>query len=263
MKLPSYNSPMLIPYYGSKVKLAPLYPRPLYQDIVEPFAGGAGYSLLYADRRVTLVEKWPLLAALWRYLINVSSEEILRLPLVTHVDELGSACEEAKWLVGWWLNTCTATPRKQGSNRYKSNERPNSFWGEKRRALISRQVQRIKHWEINETSYEDIDIDPIRPATWFVDPPYQVAGKRYVHSSATIDFSHLGRWCQHLPGQAIVCENYGASWLPFKHFANAKSSAWRGKMVNEEAIWTNDESAGVVARQPLQLEMFGGSEVGA
>jgi site-specific DNA-adenine methylase len=56
-------------YYGGKWSLAPSYPEPRFATIIEPFAGAAGYSLRYADRRVTLVEKYPVIAGIWRYLI--------------------------------------------------------------------------------------------------------------------------------------------------------------------------------------------------
>lgn len=230
-------APQLIPYYGGKVKLAPRYPRPKYDAIVEPFAGGAAYSLLYAERKVTLVEPYELLVNLWRYLIAVTPTEILQLPLVEHVDD-AHVCEEAKSLIGWWLNTCTTSPRKRASQRWKSGICPNSFWGETRRWLISEQVTRIKHWHVLHAKYEDLEITD--EATWFIDPPYQQAGRCYKHSSRQIDFTHLSEWCQGLDGQVIVCENLGADWLPFIPFALGKTSRAKrgsGKMTNREAVW--------------------------
>lgn len=48
-------------------------------------------------------------------------------------------------------------------------------------------------------------------ATWYIDPPYDNrAGSYYVH--ADVD-------C----GQVIVCENEGATWLPFRPFATLKA----------------------------------------
>ena len=34
-------------YYGSKSKIASMYPKPMYDKIIEPFAGTAQYSLLH------------------------------------------------------------------------------------------------------------------------------------------------------------------------------------------------------------------------
>lgn len=89
-------------------------------------------------------------------------------------------------------------------------------------------------------------------ATWFVDPPYQVAGVRYRYNSTRIDFAALGDWCRSLDGQVIVCENDGADWLPFRWHRAVPSCAWRGPQpdsydgiarVSREVIWTNDFDA--------------------
>src|ERR1017187_4954833 len=59
-------------YYGGKWRDAlKHYPEPLFETIVEPFAGSAGYSLRYADRKVVLCELDPILASVWRYLVRV------------------------------------------------------------------------------------------------------------------------------------------------------------------------------------------------
>src|SRR3990167_8941757 len=44
-------------YYGGKWKVGPRYPVPLHDTIIEPFAGAAGYSLRYFDRKIILIEK--------------------------------------------------------------------------------------------------------------------------------------------------------------------------------------------------------------
>jgi hypothetical protein len=53
----------------------------------------------------------------------------------------------------------------------------------------------------------------------------------------------LGDWCKTRPGQVIVCENDGATWLPFRHFRDIQSStsAGHGKKISKEAIWLSDE----------------------
>lgn len=75
-------------YYGGKWRAAPRYPQPRYDTIIEPFAGSAGYSLRYPERRVILVEKYTVIAEMWRYLIAVTPAEVLRIPCVEHIDEL-------------------------------------------------------------------------------------------------------------------------------------------------------------------------------
>ena len=54
-------------------------------------------------------------------------------------------------------------------------------------------------------------------ATWFIDPPYQFGGHEYKCSNKQIDFAKLAEWCEDRNGQAIVCENTKATWLPFKY----------------------------------------------
>ena len=97
----------------------------------------------------------------------------------------------------------------------------------------------IRHWKIRQGSYQGIE--DFSTATWFVDPPYQSAGKHYKHGCQGIDYPHLGEWCQSLRGQVIVCENDGATWLPFAPLADVKT-ARRGRR-SREAIWTRDQDA--------------------
>ena len=59
-------------YYGGKYRAAPLYPSPTHANLVEPFAGSAGYALRYYDRQVLLVDADPVIAGLWRYLISAT-----------------------------------------------------------------------------------------------------------------------------------------------------------------------------------------------
>jgi len=93
-------------FYGGKWRAAPHYDGPIYDTIVEPFAGAAGYSVRYFDRKVILVEKDPVVASVWRFLIRSSASDIRNLPLIDmdqSVEDL-RVCEEAKRLIGFWLN---------------------------------------------------------------------------------------------------------------------------------------------------------------
>ncbi len=230
-------------YYGGKYRIAPRYPAPLYSEIVEPFAGAAGYSTRYPDHRVTLVDADPTIAALWAYLIRVSAAEIRALPLeIASVDDIAGA-PEARSLVGFWLNKGTASPCRTPSAWMRAGIRPGSFWGAEIRERIASQVDRIRHWKIIHGSYTAA---PTSPATWFVDPPYAgKAGRHYRHNA--IDFAHLAQWCRMLPGQVMVCENLGADWLPFRPFCAAKAMESKtGGKVSHEALWTNDAEIGEV-----------------
>jgi len=67
--------------FGSKWSGAKHYPQPKYNTIIEPFAGGAGYSLNYSDKNVVLAERNQNIYNLWNYLINCESKDILEIPL--------------------------------------------------------------------------------------------------------------------------------------------------------------------------------------
>lgn len=236
-------------FYGGKWRAVPRYPAPEHRVIVEPFAGAAGYSTRYPDRQVILVEKDPTIAALWRYLVKVSPEELRALPDIAHdrsVDDFPELAPEARSLIGFWLNKGNAQPCKRPSMWMRNADEPwmsgkyarsGSYWGPRIRETLAAQVEAIRHWTVIEGDYHSVDAPR---ATWFVDPPYQGAGKHYRCSSRDIDYDELGRWCRSRRGQVIVCENEGATWLPFRTFASIKSNpSKRGKGRSAEAIWTN------------------------
>lgn len=230
-------------FYGAKWRAAPRYPKPFYRTIVEPFAGSAGYSLRYPHLEIILVEKDPVIAALWRYLIGVSESEIRNLPLMSpgqHVDDL-AVSDEAKILIGFWLNRGGSGPCKTPGAWMRDERYTNYFWSERVRERVAAQLPQIRHWTVRERDYSQA---PDIEATWFIDPPYEAAGVHYKHSSKAIDFKALGAFCEARKGQVMVCENTGASWLPFQHFMDAKSmEGGGGKSKSAEAIWTNSSPA--------------------
>lgn len=241
------RSPTLRPfftYYGGKWRAAKHYPEPEHERIIEPFAGSAGYSLRYPDRKVVLVERDEKVAATWRYLLNVSEAEVLGLPDIgagETVDDL-DVCPEARLLIGWWLNKGCAVPCKRQSSWMRrvlageggKNSR-GGWWGDKIRQRIAGQLECIRHWRLIHGDYTDV---PNVNATWFVDPPYEKAGKHYRHGCEGIDFDALGQWCRERRGTVVVCENEGASWLPFRPFRAIKSTERKGGgRKSFEAIW--------------------------
>lgn len=233
-------------FYGGKWRAAPHYPAPAHPTIVEPFAGSAGYSLRYPDRNIVLVERDPKIAATWRYLLSVTPAEILALPDVSDdqtVDDL-RVCEEAKLLIGWWLNGGSAQPKKRPGSWMRrargagwASGGSQLFWRDRVRERIASQLEAVRHWRLIEGDYAQA---PDSVATWFVDPPYAEAGKHYRFGSRSIDYTALGSWCRERRGQTIVCENVGASWLPFQAWRDIKASeAKHGGKVSREAIWCN------------------------
>lgn len=227
-------------FYGAKWRDAPHYPKPRYSRTIEPFAGSAGYSTRYYLNDVVLVEKDPIIAGLWRWLIGASGDEILALPLEipTTVRDLGLAPGPST-LIGFWLARGSHGARQTPAAWMRHGEYPNSFWGVKVRARIADQVGAIRHWTVIEGDYSDA---PEVEATYFVDPPYaNKAGSHYRIRFA--GHAALGEWCRTRPGQVIACENDGATWLPFRHFRMIKSSTnvGHGKKTSAEAVWLSDE----------------------
>jgi len=198
-------------YYGRKEKIFSYYPKPKYDTIIEPFAGSAAYSMNYYERNVILIEKDKKIADLWQYLINVSPDEILSLPILNKGESLNEEKynylnNNQKTLIGFFLNPGSAQPKKS----------PAKFcaWNEKNRLKLSNDVLKVKHWQIINGDYTEADnID----ATWFIDPPYQGnGGKYYKHGNKDFDYESLKDWVLLRNGQVIVCENSEANWMDFK-----------------------------------------------
>lgn len=227
-------------YYGGKFRFGPRYPAPEFPLIVEPFAGSAGYSVRHFRRRVLLCDAYEPIAAIWRYLIEVPAERILSLPLIEPgqtVDDLAGLSDVERWLIGFRVNSGAAAPCNRPSKWMRDKPMGGEFWNTASRRRIAEQVGAIRHWDAVHGDYRDL---PDVEATWFIDPPYQNAGKHYKHGSAGFDFDELGEWCRSRRGQVIVCENDGADWLPFRPFMRAKATAGRCRAgASNEAIWTN------------------------
>lgn len=227
-------------FYGAKWYSAKRYPSPAHDTIIEPFAGSAGYSVRHYAKNVSLCDVDENVVSTWRYLIGASSSEIASLPLLRpgqSVDDL-LIIDEARILIGWWVNKGCAQPRKTLSAWAKDPRYSGQFWGERIRHRLSIQVEMIKHWTVTLGSYADL---PNVRATYFVDPPYSSqAGRHYTHSR--IDYGHLGEWCTSRDGQVIVCEADGASWLPFKDLGEMRGTHGRARRgTSSEVVWINDE----------------------
>jgi hypothetical protein len=213
-------------FFGGKFRAAKKYPRPKYGRIVEPFAGGAGYATRHHQLDVILCDVDPILYGVWHYLTRVSRAEVLALPLLIageDVQTLTHIPQEARWLIGFWLNKGMTAPCRTLSAAAAGmveSGRSAVYWGAPVRERIASQVEYIRHWKVVNDSYAEASNFP---ATWFVDPPYQKRGVRYRFGSKGIDYTALGAWCRARQGQVIVCEQHGADWLPFEDFGACKS----------------------------------------
>lgn len=217
-------------YYGTKKKLAPMYPKPEYGKIIEPFAGAAQYSLLHFENDVLLVDKYDVIINVWEYLKKCSQKDILSLPRFKHGDRILKEecdCEDQYELIRFLVQEGTV-----GGN--KAYQRAlNSY--ETKLKTIANSLYKIRHWEFKCTDYNEI---PNQKATWFIDPPYMYGGHRYKHSNKKIDFDKLAGYCMSREGQVIVCENTKANWLEFTALKSIKGI---NNDRTTEAIWTNTE----------------------
>ena len=223
-------------FYGGKWLLAPKYDAPIHQTIIEPFAGSAGYSVRHYANAVRLYDVDPVIVGVWDYLIKAPISEINNLPdLVKHVDDLSSSVpQEARWLIGFWLNCGSAVPKKSmakwkllpHSNKGQLN------WGSRVKERLAAQVGYIRHWTVECRDFASLDTGV--EATWFVDPPYEVGGQYYRCKLTKDRYAELATWSQALTGQVIVCERPTASWLPFKPLCQGRSARYQ---FTEEAVW--------------------------
>jgi hypothetical protein len=244
-------------YFGSKYRSSKYYPAPRYPLIIEPFAGGAGYSSRYREHNVLLADIDREVIDLWQWLIAADPNEIAAMPvtgLVTGQDirtlglSKGASELMRRWQrtgrgSAWTISNITtgdsAWCRAHGCGQDGGNT---GMWHRNTRDYLVSAVQEIRHWSALCCPYWEV---PRIEATWFIDPPYQhVKCSSYKHGLKDIDYQPLAAWCRALPGQVIVCEQQGADWLPFVY--SHEVSGIREKMCgvpgakSQEVVWCND-----------------------
>lgn len=228
-------------YYGSKHRLAPKYPTPRHDVVVEPFAGSAQYATSHYVKDVVLVESDPEIAALWAWLISAAPSDISSLPwdLEPYTDIRALDIPYgAQLLIRAWQRV----GRSNCWTVSKWNNKNSGLWCKSTRDAIARQVQHIRHWRVLCGSvFEGRNGSDLGEATWFVDPPYQ--SQPTVYGNVAPDFRALGSWCRSLRGQVIVCEAPGADWLPFRELGLntvGRTSQGGTRAKRAEMIWTSD-----------------------
>lgn len=223
-------------YYGSKSKIAKLYPKPKYPLIIEPFAGAAWYSVLHRDKNVLLNEKNQVISDIWEWLIYEATAPLLLAYSNFYVgqDIRDLALQKQhRDLIGFCINRGSSSPRNI-VQKWSCQVKARPDWASTvhyRLNHIASLLPEIKHWHVSSGDYEEL---PNIEATWFIDPPYQFGGEHYIVND--IDYNQLSDWCRTRKGQVIVCENSRANWLPFRQI----NQFYGQKKRTVEVVWTNN-----------------------
>jgi len=204
-------------YYGRKKRIAGLYPEPRHKIIIEPFAGSAAYSL-HGDRwklDVRLFDTNVHVKDVWEYILTASKKDILDLPESIE-DSLPIGANK---LIGFHLNPGSTQPKKTPS---KFNRWPAG------RKYIAENIHKIKHWQFFwDSGLKTKNIE----ATWFIDPPYQNAGRYY--GCDPLSYPELAEWVTSRNGQVIACDNPSATWLNFEQLKGSSHASIGKRKLNE------------------------------
>lgn len=225
---------MAFDYYGSKKSIVTRYQPPLYDVIVEPFAGSASYAVYYMTRRrntsAILCDKCHEVITAWEWIKEHAPQDILARELPRQGEKTSD----------FFVKMASVSNAAFGCSKMTVTERM-----AREMPRILKRMARIQHImgriSLIEGSYESL---PDIEATWFVDPPYQVRanssrnGNGYAKGcrAEDINYERLGEWCMSRRGQVVVCEKDGADWLPFRRLCNASTSV---NTVMHEVVWTN------------------------
>jgi site-specific DNA-adenine methylase len=214
-------------FYGGKRRLARRYPAPKHRVVVEPFAGSAAYSMVHlvpvkgqrAVDQVILVEKDKRVYDTWVELLAMDVKDVLNYP----IPEAGERTSDFLLMTSACSNRIARTAEMTVTKRMP--------------VVLKRMFRQIAatlphakgRVEIINGDYTEA---PDITASWFIDPPYHVDGRAQSRGmgyadgcdSYSLDYEALGEWCRGRRGQKIVCEQHGATWLPFRHLRVARNS---------------------------------------
>jgi site-specific DNA-adenine methylase len=194
-------------FFGSKWRTCSILPEPLYETIIEPFAGSAAYSLHHAEKNVILYEENECIYNLWSFLINEATEkDILSVPFSSEVIHLTNNIQDLdlsdgqKLFMKYWQYT------NNTSNSWKISTWIGHGGGGLSKTIRERcanQLQYIKHWKLGGRDGMQAFIQ--NDATYFVDPPYQFLYAKEYHTKP-IDYDKLSKSILNVQGQVICCE---------------------------------------------------------
>lgn len=233
-------------YYGGKSKLAHIYPPPSTDIVIEPFAGSAAYAFRYWEREVWINDADPQTFAIWQFLTSHNAGDTIE-RLVPSSVQAGFRVTDLipddahPGLVGLLQAEANQGTQGTGPGRNVITDRGAAIWTRRlKRKLLDVVVPRVKHWAVTNDHYREM---PDLVATWFVDPPYaNAAGARY--RTHDVDFNELADWCQDRVGLVIVCENEGATWLPFQVVSDRRGfKSDHQKSTAREVMWVQENRA--------------------
>lgn len=212
-------------YFGRKGRIARHYPKPLYETVVEPFAGSGAYSLYWAPHKALLIDRDQRVVDLWHRLIAMGKDGIAS----AKAPEVGERTHDM-----WYLISLASSASLLLQNGFTVNEWGRISWDRSRKIAL-KHYDTASRFDYVQGLYSDA---PDIEATWFIDPPYQKVQKGYKFGKDTIDYEQLAEWVRTRRGQVIVCEQEGADWLPFEPFVDTQNI--RGSGISKEVIWTRN-----------------------
>jgi site-specific DNA-adenine methylase len=226
-----------ISYYGGKGMLVSKYPKPHLRTIVEPFAGGAAYSLKYYQYNIILTDTNRQTCEIWWFLQQKNALEWAnRIPESVTAGQTIDDMIDNSWPSGLVYLLRTAANVGRGGINKRHNQITKiaeKNWWRNTIGKIRHWSPKIKHWKITNNDYQSLKNIS---ATWFIDPPYiGPAGRRYYDNN--LCYNLLRDWCLSRSGQIIVCESNNAKWLPFEPLTNQKRMAHCNKSAPMELIY--------------------------
>ena len=156
-------------------------------------------------------------------------------------------CQEARWLVGFWLNAGVVAPVPDAIGVDAGGEHAGVLLGAEGPRPVGAPAAvdpalaggvRVLVGHRGAGGAADVVRRPAVPA-----------GRRGgSYACRDVDYAALGAWCRSLPGQVVVCESEGATWLPFRPHIAAKATPGRGRTgVCREVLWEGGVAAGAAA----------------
>lgn len=222
--------------------------------IIEPFAGSAGYAQYWRStiREAILVDSDERVVELWHQLQAMTPEQILALPTPVQGEYYSGIMDSLIKMAA------ASNGVSKMSGPLACPKRVVGVWEGMLRRMAAR-VDDVRNWTVLHGDYTEalahVERSKKYPVgskfTWFVDPPYEAKsptretkawfplGDGYREGAGRLDYDKLGSWLQDLPGQVIVCEQAGASWLPgFTHLRDHHDSQGRPS-AEVVAVWSS------------------------